>query len=87
MSLQESIPRVPSPKIGGGFPSLPEVIFQPRDFGSLCALIWDKPDTAIAVIAGVSDRSARDYLNGTVPMPGCVIAAINVAITRRKRAR
>jgi hypothetical protein len=85
MSLQESVPRVASPKIDGSFPQLPEVIFQPRDFGSLCGLIWEKPDTAIAVIAGVSDRAAREYLNGNVAPPASVIAAINVAITFRTR--
>ena len=86
MSLQESIPRVSSPKIDGSFPSLPEVIFRSPDFGRVCALIWEKPDTAIAVIAGVSDRAAREYLNGNVAAPASVIAAIIVAITTRKRS-
>lgn len=86
-SALESIPRVSSPKIDGSFPEWPEVIFQPCDFAQLCALIWDKPDTAIAVIANVSDRAARDYLNGTVPMPGVVLAAINVGLTQHARKK
>ena len=52
-------------------------------FGRVAELVWDKPDTAIAVIANVSDRAARDYLNGKVPAPSIVIAALIVEITKR----
>lgn len=82
--LRVSAPSLaPSTQFDGSLPSLPEVIFQPADFGALCRLVWSKPDTAIAVIAGVSDRAARDYLNGKVAAPAIVIAAINLAITKR----
>ena len=80
-------PSIAPTQIDGSFAAWPEVIFQPRDFAALCALIWAKPDTAIAVIANVSDRAARDYLSGLVPMPGVVIAAINVAITKHARRK
>lgn len=52
-------------------------------FGEIAKLVWAKPDAEIAVIAGVSDRAARDYLNGKVAPPAIVIAAIVVEITKR----
>lgn len=70
-------------KIDGSSTSAPEENFRPTLFGDVARVIWRKPDTAIADIAGVSDRAARDYLSGRVPAPAIVIAAIVVALTRR----
>jgi len=61
----------------------PEANFRRGLFGKIAKVIWEKPDTVIAEIADVSDRAARDYLNGKVAAPAIVIAAIIVEITRR----
>jgi hypothetical protein len=70
-------------KINGSFAQHPEENFRRGLFGEVAKVVWRKPDTAIAEIAEVSDRAARDYLNGKVPAPAIVIAAIVVEITRR----
>jgi hypothetical protein len=72
-----------STEIDGSSASAPEENFRPALFGDVARVIWRKPDAAIADIAGVSDRAARDYLSGRVPAPAIVIAAIVVALTRR----
>ena len=73
-----------STKIDGSFSSGAEENFRPWLFGAIAKIVWDKADAAIADIADVSDRAARDYLNGKVAAPAVVIAAIVVEITRRK---
>lgn len=54
-------------------------------FGECAKLAWDKPDAVIADLAGVSDRAARDYLNGKVAAPGIVVVALMLEITKRRR--
>jgi hypothetical protein len=70
-------------KIDGSFRERTEANFRNRKFGKVAAALWEKPDTVIADIAGVSDRAARDYLNGKVAVPSVVIAAIINEITAR----
>ena len=53
-------------------------------FGDCAKLAWDKPDTVIADLAGVSDRAARDYLNGKVAVPAIVAAALLAEIVKRE---
>lgn len=72
-----------STKIDGSYSSAPEENFRPWLFGAVAKIIWDKPDTVIADIAGVSDRAARDYLNGKVAAPAIVVAAMFMEITKR----
>lgn len=75
--------RVPSPKIAG---SLPRVRKETSNclFGEVAKLVWDKPDTVIAELAGVSDRAARDYLNGKVAPPALVATKMLHEILTRK---
>jgi hypothetical protein len=73
-----------STKIGGSFSSGAEENFRPWLFGAVAKVVWDKPDMAIADIADVSDRAARDYLSGKVAPPAVVIATMFMEITKRK---
>lgn len=72
-----------STKIAGRSALRSEGNFRPWLFGAVAKLIWDKPDTVIADIAGVSDRAARDYLNGKVAPPAIVVAAMLIEVCRR----
>lgn len=74
----------PSSKFDGSLAYGAEEIFRADLFGRVAKLVWRKPDAAIAAIAGVSDRAARDYLSGRVAAPGIVLAALMVALARRR---
>lgn len=75
---------VPSTQITGSSASRSEANFQRCLFGRIAPLVWDKPDMAVADIAGVSDRAARDYLNGKVALPSIVLAALVQEIVKRR---
>lgn len=72
-----------STEINGRIRSRSEANFRPQLFGACARLVWRKPDAAIASIAGVSDRAARDYLSGRVAAPATVYAAMFCEIARR----
>jgi hypothetical protein len=72
-----------STEIDGSFTARSEENFRPHLFGAVAKLVWRKPDAAIATIAGVSDRAARDYLSGRVAAPAIVLAAMMVELARR----
>jgi len=74
---------VQSTKFDGSLSTRPEENFRPRLFGEVAKIVWAKPDTVIATIAGVSDRAARDYLNGKVPTPSVVLVALMHEIVKR----
>lgn len=82
MSLQESISVVPSSQIDGSL-SRARKKTSGCLFGEVAKVVWDKPDAVLADICDVSDRAARDYLNGKVAAPGAAIAALIVEITKR----
>lgn len=76
--------RVPSAKIDGSFAAAPEENFRSCLFGRVAKVVWEKPDAIIASIAGVSDRAARDYLSGKVPVPAVVASRLlHDILTRR----
>lgn len=74
---------VPSAEIDGSFARARKKTSKSL-FGEVAALVWDKPDAVIADIAGVSDRAARDYLNGKVPPPAIVMAELQREILARR---
>lgn len=60
--------------------------FRPGLVGEVCRVIWPgKTDFTVADITGKSDRSARDWMSGKVPLPSELLTAINVALTRRPK--
>ena len=73
-----------STEINGSRARRPEENFRPGLVGDVCRAIWGaNADAKVAVIVGRSDRASRDYFSGRVPIPAKLLAAINVALTRR----
>lgn len=53
-------------------------------FGYCARRAWGKKaDAFIAALCGKTDRQARDYLNGKVPVPSVVAAALLCEIVKR----
>lgn len=83
-SSLESLPRLPSPKIDGSFPFLPEEIFRPGLVGEICQKIYgEKADAKLADVLDCSDRTVRDYFSGKTAMPSALLARINFVLTLR----
>jgi len=77
-------PSIVSTEIGGRLSTGTEANLRTCVFGDVARVIWrEKVDAKIATIAKCSPRAAREYLNGNVPAPAIVIAAMLVEITRR----
>lgn len=53
-----------------------------RKFGAVAKLLWDKPDAAIASIAGCDPRTGRRILRGEVDVPAEVVIAANIEMLR-----
>jgi hypothetical protein len=53
-----------------------------RKFGTIAKLLWAKPDTAIAVIAGCDARTGRRILRGEVDVPLSVMLAAVAEMVR-----
>lgn len=84
MASVQTIPYVPSPKIDGSFPFLPEEIFRPGLVGEICYKIYgEKADTKLAAALDCSDRAVRDYFNSKVAMPSLLLVRINYVLTLR----
>lgn len=53
-----------------------------RKFGDVAKLLWDKPDAAIADIAGCDARTGRRILRGEVAVPLDVMLAAVAEMVR-----
>jgi hypothetical protein len=57
----------------------------PQIFGRVARAIYPhKTAFALAALANVSDRAAKDWLSGKVPPPAWVVANMFVEVTRRE---
>lgn len=59
-------------------------IFVQSPVGAVCRALWPgKTDVEVAIICGCDPRNARRYMAGEIPIPSILLAAINVALTKR----
>lgn len=78
-------PSIVPTEIDGSFPQARKFASKTCLAGEFAKLTWDKPDTAIAELVGVSDRAARDYISGKVAMPSAVYIAMWAEAEKRRR--